>query len=115
MFKCHLYYCLPMSAVCDGHHDCYQGEDENYCENLTCPGLLECRGENRCVSEQEICDGFSDCLLSRDDEIMCGRCIPGCECNGYTASCDVDQSVLNEGHLNHIKGLVLKTKNRSFI
>ena len=110
MFKCHLYYCLPMSAVCDGHHDCYRGDDGNYCKNMTCPGLLKCRGENRCVSEQEICDGYSDCLVSRDDEIMCGKCIFGCECNGYTASCDVDQVVLNEGQLNHIKGLVLKTK-----
>ena len=110
MFKCHLYYCILMSAVCDGQQDCYHGEDENYCKNMTCPGLLKCRGEKRCVSEQEICDGIADCLVSRDDEIMCGRCVPGCECNGYMASCDADKLIL-KNELTHIKGLVLKTKN----
>ena len=81
MFKCDQYYCLHMSTVCDGHSDCQYGEDEKYCRNMTCPGLLKCRGEKRCVSDQEICDGNSDCLVSRDDEIMCGRCVDGCECN----------------------------------
>ena len=109
MFKCHLYYCIPMSAVCDGQPDCYHGGDENYCRDMTCPGLLKCRGEKRCVSEQEICDGIADCLVSRDDEIMCGRCVPGCECNGYMAYCDADKLILKD-ELTHIKGLVLKTK-----
>ena len=110
MFKCDGYYCLHMSAVCDGHIDCQYGEDERYCRNMTCPGLLKCRGENRCVSEQEICDGNSDCLVSSDDEIMCGRCSYGCQCNGYTAFCNVDKFILESGGLTHIKGLVLKTK-----
>ena len=109
MFKCHLYYCITMSAVCDGQPDCYHGEDEHYCRSMTCPGLLKCRGEKRCVSEQEICDGIADCLVSRDDEIMCGRCVPGCECNGYMASCDADKLILKD-ELTHIKGLMLKTK-----
>ena len=109
MFKCDQYYCLHMSAVCDGHSDCQYGEDEKYCRNMTCPGLLKCRGEKRCVSDQEICDGNSDCLVSRDDEIMCGRCVEGCECNVYTALCDADKFMFESGELTHIKGLVLQT------
>ena len=109
MFKCDQYYCLHMSAVCDGHSDCQYGEDEKYCRNMTCPGLLKCRGEKRCVSDQEICDGNSDCLVSRDDEIMCGRCVDGCECNVYTALCDADKVMFESGELTHIKGLVLQT------
>ena len=110
MFKCDQYYCLHMSAVCDGHRDCLYGEDEKYCGNMTCPGLLKCRGEKRCVSDQEICDGNSDCLVSRDDEIMCGGCVDGCECNVYTAFCDADKFMFESGELTHIKGLILKTK-----
>ena len=110
MFKCDGYYCLHMSAVCDGHNDCQYGEDERYCRNMTCPGLLKCRGENRCVSEQELCDGNSDCLVSRDDEIMCGRCSYGCQCNDYTAFCNADEIIPESGGLTHIKGLVLKTR-----
>ena len=109
MFKCDHYYCLHMSAVCDGHSECQYGEDEKYCGNMTCPGLLKCRGEKRCVCDQEICDGNSDCLVSRDDEIMCGRCIDGCECNVYTALCDADKFMFESGELTHIKGLVVTT------
>ena len=47
MFKCLHTYCLPMSVICNGHQECPDGEDELYCSNLVCPGLMKCRGENR--------------------------------------------------------------------
>ena len=87
MFKCNHTYCLPMSVICNGHQECPNGEDELYCSNLICPGLLKCRGENRCVSTSEICDGQVNCQYSFGDEIMCEQCPIRCICQYYFMSC----------------------------
>ena len=50
MFKYHHNYCIYMSHVCDGYHDCKEADDEMFCPVTSCPGLLKCRGESRCVS-----------------------------------------------------------------
>ena len=86
MFKCRDYYCISMSALCDGQRDCLYGDDEDYCTSLVCPGL-KCRGENRCAGDEEICDGHPDCIHSFDDELFCQNCPADCVCNGYMLVC----------------------------
>ena len=111
MFKCTGFYCIHMSAVCDGQIDCLSGEDEKHCADLACPFLLKCRSENRCVSQKEICDGHLDCIYSRDDEIMCHPCVDGCQCAGYVAYCTMIDNIRYDQIITmlHLKGLVIKT------
>ena len=112
MFKCTNFYCIYMSAVCDGQSDCYHGEDEQFCTHISCPGLLKCRGENRCVSENEICDNHPDCILSSDDEIICQICAEGCVCNGYMSYCNNKEDIHSYSQINkmtYIKGLVIQS------
>ena len=109
MFKCHHNYCIYMSHVCDGYYDCKEADDEMFCPVTSCPGLLKCRGESRCVSREEICDNTVNCLHSMDDEIDCHICPVSCECNGYSVECHVDNSlalILSSG-INYIKCLLL--------
>ena len=93
MFKCKDYYCLQMSAVCDGQKDCLNGDDELFCNSLFCPGFLKCHGENRCVGNEEICDGHIDCIYSHDDEVLCRTYTGDCEIEGYILSCPSDNSI----------------------
>ena len=111
MFKCTGFYCIHMSAVCDGHSDCFHGEDEKHCTDLVCPFSLKCRSENRCVSQKEICDGHLDCIFSADDEIMCHPCVDGCQCAGYVAYCTMIDNIRYDQIITmlHLKGLVIKT------
>ena len=109
MFKCHNDYCIYMSNVCNGQYDCKEGDDEMICPIKYCPGLLKCRGENRCVSKEEICDNTVNCLHSMDDEIGCYKCPGSCQCNGYSVKCNVEntlEDILSIG-INNIKGLIL--------
>ena len=71
IFRCRNYYCIYMSAVCAGQYDCVEGDDGIYCPTSSCPGLLKCRREKRCVSKKELCDKHIDCLYSMDDETDC--------------------------------------------
>ena len=110
MFKCLYSYCLPMSLVCDGYYDCPDGEDELFCSKLVCPGLLKCRGENKCVSDDELCDGQVNCRFTFDDEITCTKCPPGCVCFYYMISCEVNSTLkdITSSRSSYIKGLVVK-------
>ena len=115
MFKCNNYYCIYMSAVCDGQYDCVEGDDEMNCPISSCPGLLKCRGEKRCVSKKEICDNHIDCLYSMDDETDCHICPRNCDCNGYSVSCILNNSIdsiLTNGIVYHAKGIILKGLQR---
>ena len=110
MFKCPKYYCIHMSHVCDGQYDCKEGDDETFCPLTSCPGLLKCRGENRCVSNEEICDNTVNCLYSMDDEMDCDQCPATCTCDGYSVECHLE-NLLNETSpipIKYIKGLILK-------
>ena len=110
MFKCHRYYCIHMSSVCDGQSDCKQGEDEQRCAELTCPGSLKCRAENRCVSKHQICDGNKDCQYSTDDEVDCYDCPKQCRCRGYIVSCNIHDHINRTTfhRLTYMKGKILK-------
>ena len=39
-FKCLASYCLNLNYVCDGVCDCPQCEEEQFCEHLSCPGMI---------------------------------------------------------------------------
>ena len=110
MFKCKDYYCISMSAVCDGQRDCLYGDDEEFCTSLVCPGLLKCRGENRCVGHEEICDGHPDCIHSFDDELLCSNCPTDCNCNGYMLVCRWLKTILS---LLYAKGLEITGNTRN--
>ena len=117
LFKCHKYYCIYLSAVCDGQVDCREGDDEKICPLTTCPGLLKCRGENRCVSTKEICDKHVNCRYSMDDEIGCYNCPLNCQCEGYSVSCKVNNSleVILNSDIDHIKSLTLYGVQHKFL
>ena len=110
MFKCTKNYCIFMSSVCDGQYDCKNGEDEMLCSELTCPGSLKCRGENRCVSTKEICDDHINCQYSMDDEIGCHKCPEHCKCNEYVVACNFTnmQIISSLTSVYYVKGILLK-------
>ena len=109
MFKCREYGCIRLSSMCDGHGDCPSAEDEYNCANITCPGLIKCRNENRCIGLEQICDGISDCLYSSDDEMTCNKCSVGCRCEGYIMQCkNLETKNIQLLGINHAKSLILK-------
>ena len=89
MFKCLTTYCIPTYLICDGVHQCPNGEDEQSCERFTCAGLLRCRYDNVCVHPSDICDGHQHCLMSGDDERFCNitMCPTECTCHGSAIRC----------------------------
>ena len=109
MFKCGEYGCIRRSSMCGGHVDCPSAEDEYNCANISCPGLIKCRNEDRCIGLEQMCHGTSDCIYSSDDEMTCNKCPVGCRCVGYTMQCDnikaeIYQPVAN----NHVFSIILK-------
>ena len=109
MFKCRDYGCIRLSSMCDGHVDCPSAEDEYSCFNISCPGLIKCRNENRCIGIEQMCDGVSDCIYSSDDEMTCNKCSVGCTCAGYAMQCDNMKTIIYElVGINHVKSLILK-------
>ena len=87
MFKCREYGCIRLSSMCDGHGDSPSAEDKYNCANITCPGLLKCRNENRCIGLEQMCDGISYCIYSSDDEMTFNKYSVGCRCEGYIMQC----------------------------
>ena len=89
MFKCLTTYCIPTYLLCDGVHQCPNGEDEQSCDSFTCAGLLRCRYDNVCVHPSDICDGHQHCLMSGDDERFCNitACPTQCTCHGSAIRC----------------------------
>ena len=90
MFKCSNSFCIEIGDVCDGKQDCVDGEDEMFCDNLSCPGMLRCRGETRCVPPWSLCDGHAECQFTFDDETSCSRCLKHCECDGRSLLCQTE-------------------------
>ena len=87
-FKCPESYCIPLRKVCDGVHDCTDGEDEINCQNNICPGYLKCSAVEFCIHTTEVCDAFSHCPHG-DDEKFCDilGCPVGCTCIWHSIVC----------------------------
>ena len=87
-YKCADDFCVPTHFVCDGITDCPEGDDEEDCKQLSCPGLLKCSQDNLCVHPYYIYDGNVQCLLSQDDERIIDLVnLPQCSNVGFTVQC----------------------------
>ncbi len=89
LFKCPHAYCVPMYSVCNGKVDCPNGEDEEDCHNISCPGYLLCRYDNVCVHPHDVWSGRVKCLVSIDDKALhgTGACPDPCKCLGNGVIC----------------------------
>ena len=82
-----LNYCLPVYTRCNGVYDCIDREDEQGCEEVTCPGFYRCRASSVCVHVDHVCDGWPQCP-QHDDEWLCEMTCPaGCLCQGLAFLC----------------------------
>ena len=79
--------CLPVYTRCNGWYDCVDHEDEEACENMTCPGFYHCFNSSVCVHTDHLCDGWPHCP-HQDDEWLCDMTCPAqCRCQGHTFVC----------------------------
>ncbi|KAL8595631.1 hypothetical protein ACOMHN_025667 [Nucella lapillus] len=88
-FRCpgHFNDCLPVYTRCNSMYDCIGHEDEEGCEELTCPGFFRCRLSKLCLHSDHVCDGWSHCPMS-DDELSCDIICPvNCLCQGHMFQC----------------------------
>ena len=74
--------CIEWQRHCDGHKDCYMGEDEVNCSKWNLPLVfipfegsqsetgkyILCENQKQSVQKQEWCDGHSDCADGSDEK-----------------------------------------------
>lgn len=85
-FQCFDGSCIPFSWVCDGRFDCFEGEDEQFCEG---DGIC---GSGVTVFDQQAdaclgdfcCAEFQDCSSGGQDPDSCNQCLQ----NGGGRLCD---------------------------
>ncbi len=87
-FKCQQSYCIPNRYICNGKWDCWTGEEEMSCTNISCKALFKCKLASTCIPKRNVCDGVVDCP-QQDDEKFCGpiSCLAQCLCLNYGISC----------------------------
>ena len=79
--------CLPVFTRCNDWYDCVDNEDEEGCENFTCPGFYRCFNSTVCVHADHLCDGWPHCP-QHDDEWLCNMTCPAqCLCQGHMFLC----------------------------
>ena len=79
--------CLPVYTRCNDWYDCVDNEDEEGCENMTCPGFYRCFNSTVCVHADHLCDGWPHCP-QHDDEWLCNMTCPAqCLCQGHMFLC----------------------------
>ncbi|KAL8625057.1 hypothetical protein ACOMHN_012066 [Nucella lapillus] len=94
--------CLPVYTRCNNVHDCLDRQDEEDCEEITCPGFFRCRASPTCVHSDHLCDGWSHCPM-HDDELVCDvTCPVGCLCQGHTFLCRQPFSAALFHHLRYL-------------
>ena len=85
--------CLPVYTRCNGWYDCVGHEDEEGCDNITCPGYYRCFTSDICVHADHLCDGWPHCP-KHDDEWLCNvTCPSGCICHGLAFLCSSHSSL----------------------
>ncbi|KAI9558684.1 hypothetical protein GHT06_015473 [Daphnia sinensis] len=66
-FWCNSSSHIPRMWVCDGDKDCFNGQDELYCNHHECDyGFIRC-GSSQCIPLSQICDGTHDCFVGSDE------------------------------------------------
>ena len=114
-------YCMPVYLRCNTVPDCLGKEDENGCDDVTCPGYYRCRGSRVCLHPHHVCDGWPQCP-ERDDELLCDVICPEtCLCQGLAFVCrqsfntsqhldlrylDVSHSSMTSSHLHNLTYLI---------
>ena len=79
--------CLPVYVRCNGVYDCPSHEDEEDCDQYTCPGYYRCRASNVCMHVTHVCDDWPLCP-QLDDELLCNQTCPlQCTCHGLAFFC----------------------------
>ena len=94
--------CLPVYTRCNGWYDCIDHEDEEACEDMTCPGFYRCFNSTVCVHADHLCDGWPHCP-QHDDELLCDMACPvQCLCQGYAFFCSKSFSTHQFPHLRYL-------------
>ncbi|KAI3379711.1 hypothetical protein SNEBB_004365 [Seison nebaliae] len=84
--------CIEKEKLCDGHIDCWNGEDEANCPSgplhVTngehCPkNYRRCPSINLCVPNDNFCDGANSCG-NLEDENNCTQCHGSVECENHS-------------------------------
>ena len=94
--------CLPVYTRCNGWYDCLDHEDEEGCDNMTCPGFYRCFNSTVCVHADHLCDGWPHCP-QHDDEWLCNMTCPAqCLCQGHMFLCPNPFSAHLFPHLRYL-------------
>ena len=94
--------CLPVYTRCNGWYDCMVHEDEEACENMTCPGFYRCFNSTVCAHAKHLCDGWPHCP-QQDDEWLCNFTCPSqCLCQGYAFLCSQSVSAYMFPYLRYL-------------
>ncbi|CAD5123495.1 DgyrCDS11838 [Dimorphilus gyrociliatus] len=87
--RCPNFYCIPLRYVCDGVWHCSNGEDEQNCDNYSCPGFYRCKSSRNCIPPYQLCNGKFECPEKDDEEFCQTKCPAHCKCIGLSWFCNI--------------------------